>query len=423
MPQEHQPGPEQHFERVGLSDPRLSEQLLAEQHDSADSAYVTWGGLALKSMDRLRARTPAGEIAAKLQEYPAALRIAQHDTLELFQLNPRLAVEAIADFERTGDDHLNQIARQAREQLAQAPGAVSPEEAEVSQGAHLITNSIVNLAPVQFEMFLRSHAERMHEQMAARQPELDENHRRFVELIREASVSGRLPITSPQLEHRLQRIRPQFVDEWINQQFDPPGSPTYGTFGLTIEEFRLITSLTPNKLWQTFVHEGLHAVAGATARVRLDENGDLITYFPDGRTLDFRDLYIREGLAITSSAGQRGPRTERFRWLDEAYVEQTNMQLAGISSDEAHYVRGRRILGYLEQQVPKQFFDKAYFEDFEPGSGNPAWGDLQRELNSQFEPRILLTLDKIIAEGPGVGAYNNAYRYLTGLKAATSQPQ
>jgi hypothetical protein len=217
--------------------------------------------------------------------------------------------------------------------------------------------------------------------------------------------SGLIPLTMHEIRSRLERTRVVAVDKWLMQRQDQHYRAK-GAYRTTSDELIIDdpAGRDLDDIWPTYVHEKLHALAGITARQRTE------THEPNEKS--FRDdLRLRTGVQIPKPHHEDLTRTSRFRWLNEAITERLTESLTS-EDDPGVYKTERGILAKLGERVPLKEFSKAYFEDFTEAEGTPAWGGLQRQLNGSFEPRILLTLDKIIAATPGNAGLEAALAYL-----------
>jgi hypothetical protein len=276
--------------------------------------------------------------------------------------------------------------------------------------AGLAVDALAALSNEQYETLLRAHTEVIRTAIESRQPEMEALQESFLVRLEERVEAGIIPITIEEARNRLALAKPQLIDPWeLNHSGSRIGDYDYASGNL-----RLDASLPPDVLATTYDHEAFHILAGKTVKSSFnqDEDSDIV-------------MSVGPEIAPNITHNERDEvvhRKRRFEWLNEALTEQLSMDLRG--GETGTYSELRRILDLLNTHIPRSYFYAAYFEDFKPGEGTPAWGELQRQLNNNIERRILLTLDKMIAEADiEEDGLDSAYEYLTNALGASPTAQ
>jgi hypothetical protein len=161
-------------------------------------------------------------------------------------------------------------------------------------------------------------------------------------------------------------------------------------------------------------HELFHALSGRVAYREIwheeDEDG-----FAQAEYVDLFGENIvggRVGLAFGPFPLEGGERNGRFDWLNEAVTETLS-----YSQEERELIGGfmgygnERVLYQLllhggKAEIPEKLFVEAYLEDYEPGDNPiPKWKELWHSLQENYEPGILVKLDKLVKSGGAKAAY------------------
>lgn len=189
----------------------------------------------------------------------------------------------------------------------------------------------------------------------------------------------------------------------ISGQYDSNGSES--TVCLTKDQQK------PREL--TASHKGLHIVSGRELLI-VDR-----TDFGGKSEIAERRL----GLRFQSEQGNI-----TYTWLNEALTEYINIDLYGHGGYQASYPSERKLFIELcfsgKYEIDRGLFIKAYFENYDPENGNPAWQEVQNELEKSYGFDILNDLELTIGSHEAVdyGArLEKAIKYLNQLRKNRAQ--
>jgi hypothetical protein len=394
------------YKRVNRDNPHFVEQSQAKREQARMSSDQVYGASDIARASEIRREQPT---EPGLEEFHWSR--SRKDTIELFTNHPEFYIQAREDLAFSTSVELAAGGAEVSEAISELFQRYrQPENADESQltwsefktqAMGVVIDFLDRAEPKVYQEFVENHVGRTSGHLEAIQPQIEHMEERFLHTMESAIETGLIPLTMHEIRSRLEDTRVLAVDTWLMQRYHRSGE-----YETTSDELRIEAHPESNleDIWPTYVHEKLHALAGVTARKRTEGHLPSEDSFGD-------DLRLRTGVRIPKPHHVDLPRTGRFRWLDEAITERLTGSL--INEDETGvYEPEQAILAILEERVPLGEFSKAYFEDFTEAEGTPAWGELQRQLNDRFEPRILLTLDKIIAATPGKGGPQAALAYL-----------
>lgn len=158
----------------------------------------------------------------------------------------------------------------------------------------------------------------------------------------------------------------------------------------------------------TASHEALHVVSG--------REQSMIDRTASGDKSEI--VESRLGLRFQSEQGEL-----TYTWLNEALTEYINIDLYGHPGYQASYPTERDLFGELrfsgKYEIDRALFIKAYFENHDPENGNPAWQEVQNELEKSYGFDILAKLEEMIGshEDPGYHeGLEKAIKYLNYLR-------
>lgn len=237
--------------------------------------------------------------------------------------------------------------------------------------------------------FLERHENKITKKQEQILKKLEIFKKKIVELLREKSGKGILPIPDDVLMERLESLKIETLDDLSAKL-----SERWGDYVASTHTIRVSTGVPEEDLEDIYVHEIMHAISGQIEeREATDESSFL------GRNILKSGVRCHE--KIDSSSGESiDAGSPSFSWLNEALTEQLTIDLLELK-DSSHYIEERALLKkLLSIGISIEMFKGAYFENYKDrGQGQhrlPKTKELFSFINNNFGGGFLVKLDLYI---------------------------
>lgn len=246
------------------------------------------------------------------------------------------------------------------------------------------------------EKILTTHGKVFAKQCERLEPYIEQYVPIVQEIIQRAFKDGRLPVEASATEQRLAEIQVEFVDE-ITANLEKFGGQFSFRYG-RVPTISLSAGLAEKSLPKVLTHEYLHALSGrSTLEVLMPQADD-----DSGRD------FVEQRAGLHFADDQRGGLMNKgsFGWLNEGMTEELTKRVLGELYPEhsQSYQKERELLRELLCVIDRKNLERAYFENFTPGAGDPIpyWRRFVREVNETYGltagPRFLQRLDELIQD-------------------------